>query len=283
MGLDIYAGTLTRYYLHNWKTVVQQFAEEHGIKCNIIRAHPVETNIDEKELISSLESWRDQILSAVTPEGQTVYTPWREDNEIPYYTDKPDWDAFGALLLYAACLICKEPLPPTVEKNWDYWSHPLICKITENENNNCSIFSGVEWWLPIDDVFMFQGPAPNGNKIMMGTTEALRNELNEINKLGWQADEETILNWRNTEGYPTDLEIPAKPVTSDENTVKGNPIKKLWSKIKVKSSEDSKISLQNMNVHEQYDTESLAKFAFSILWHAVRFSEENKVPILLDY
>ena len=26
MGLDIYAGTLTRYYSHNWKTVVQQWA-----------------------------------------------------------------------------------------------------------------------------------------------------------------------------------------------------------------------------------------------------------------
>lgn len=27
MGLDIYAGTLTRYYMNNWKTVAQQFAE----------------------------------------------------------------------------------------------------------------------------------------------------------------------------------------------------------------------------------------------------------------
>ena len=27
MGLDIYAGTLTRYYSHNWKTVVQQYLE----------------------------------------------------------------------------------------------------------------------------------------------------------------------------------------------------------------------------------------------------------------
>ena len=25
MGLDIYAGTLTRYYAHNWKTVTQQW------------------------------------------------------------------------------------------------------------------------------------------------------------------------------------------------------------------------------------------------------------------
>ena len=30
MGLDIYAGTLTRYYAHNWKTVVQQWAEKNG-------------------------------------------------------------------------------------------------------------------------------------------------------------------------------------------------------------------------------------------------------------
>ena len=30
MGLDIYAGTLTRYYSHNWKTVVQQWAEKNG-------------------------------------------------------------------------------------------------------------------------------------------------------------------------------------------------------------------------------------------------------------
>ena len=34
MGLDIYAGTLTRYYSHNWKTVVQQWAEENGYSFN---------------------------------------------------------------------------------------------------------------------------------------------------------------------------------------------------------------------------------------------------------
>ena len=37
MGLDIYAGTLTRYYSHNWKTVVQQWAEEQGYSFNRIK------------------------------------------------------------------------------------------------------------------------------------------------------------------------------------------------------------------------------------------------------
>ena len=29
MGLDIYAGTLTRYYCHNWKTAVQKLSLIH--------------------------------------------------------------------------------------------------------------------------------------------------------------------------------------------------------------------------------------------------------------
>ena len=35
--------------------------------------------------------------------------------------------------------------------------------------------------------------------------------------------------------------------------------------------------------HTQYDTQSLAKFAFSMFWRAMRFAEEQQVPILLDY
>ena len=31
------------------------------------------------------------------------------------------------------------------------------------------------------------------------------------------------------------------------------------------------------------DTQSLAKFAFSMFWRAMRFVEEQQVPILLDY
>lgn len=32
MGLDIYAGTLTRYYSRNWKNMVQKFSKENGQK-----------------------------------------------------------------------------------------------------------------------------------------------------------------------------------------------------------------------------------------------------------
>ena len=48
MGLDLYAGTMTRYYTHNWKTVVQQWAEEHGYAFQRITPSGGELPEDEK-------------------------------------------------------------------------------------------------------------------------------------------------------------------------------------------------------------------------------------------
>ena len=67
MGLDIYAGTLTRYYSHNWKTVVQQWAEENGYTFNRITpdGEPAdnEEELSPAEVQAAVENWRDQILS----------------------------------------------------------------------------------------------------------------------------------------------------------------------------------------------------------------------------
>ena len=120
MGLDIYAGTLTRYYSHNWKTVVQQWAEENGYTFNRITpdGEPAdnEEELSPAEIQAAVEDWRDQILAAISQPNQPPYTPWPEDNERPYYTDKPDWDAFGAMLLVAACHTYDEPMPPLWRK-----------------------------------------------------------------------------------------------------------------------------------------------------------------------
>ena len=70
MGLDIYAGTLTRYYSHNWKTVVQQWAEENGYSFNCITPDGEPADNEEEmspaEVQAAVENWRDQILSAIS-------------------------------------------------------------------------------------------------------------------------------------------------------------------------------------------------------------------------
>ena len=96
---------------------------------------------------------------------------------------------------------------------------------------------------------------PNDSTAIIGTVGALRRELGWLNKMEWKADEVTILNWCKTEGYPADVVV----------------------------GPDGQFNQADVQEHTCYDTESLAKFVFSIFWQAMRFAEEQQVPVLLDY
>lgn len=259
MGLDIYAGTLTRYYSHNWKTAVQQWAEENGFTFNRITpdGEPADdgAELSPTEVRNAVENWRNQMLAGISQPEQPPYAPWPEDNERPYYTDKPDWDAFGAMLLVAACHTYNEPVPPTVEKDWDFMKHPAIARLTSDEKRVWSLFRGATWWLPLADAFLFQAPLPTDDMAVIGTMGGLRKELEKINQMAWQADENAILTWTETKGYPVD------------GTINLN----------------GQYSKADIPEHTQYDTQSLAKFAFSMFWQAMRFAEEQQVPVLLDF
>ena len=104
---------------------------------------------------------------------------------------------------------------------------------------------------------MFFFVDPRNQDAKLATISFLENELNDLNEATWKADEQTILSWRNDEYY-----IPVK-----ENS---NFLKRLFQK-----KEEKKTPV--------YNTESLAKCAYSILYKAVKFAKENKVPIVWDY
>ena len=93
----------------------------------------------------------------------------RIHSERPYYTDKPDWDAFGAVLLVAACHTYEEPVPPTMEKDWDFGEHPLIARVASDDERVWSLFRGATWWLPLSDSFLFQGSLPTDDTAAIAT------------------------------------------------------------------------------------------------------------------
>lgn len=250
MGLDIYAGTLTRYYTHNWKTVTQVFAEANGMVFQTIRQQQ-EENISVEELKGIVTQWKDAIIKGL---GLSPEPLWNEDYDItPYYTDKPDWDALNALLLYIAAKYMGKEVPKTVEKNFDVYNHPIVKEFIESKNFMASLFDGNGWWLPIDQNIIFNYVLPNNQKSPLSTSSLLLEELKYYNSFGWNADRETILLWNSTEGYPTDA-------TYSKET-----------------------GLSEISTNEIYETESLAKFAFSILWQAAEFSIKHGVVIVFDF
>ncbi|MBR6044200.1 MAG: hypothetical protein IKP47_01055 [Ruminococcus sp.] len=255
MGLDIYAGTMTRYYARNWLTSVQQWGLEHGMQVNIVRPEGQEDeNIaSPEEIIAGVTDWRRGLIEWLGDniEGEPH---WSEDNDAtPYYTDKPDWDAAEALLLYAcAKWLGKEP-PATVRKNFDVYETELYKEFTERKQGAVSLFDSELWWLPLNDPLMFRVPLPTGQEKTLSTVGMLKLELDAINAIEWNASEEEIISWRDSEGYPDDA---------------------YYSKEK---------GLQMLEKHDEFDTVSLAKFAFSILWQAVTFAQEHGTCVIFDY
>lgn len=255
MGLDIYAGSMTRYYAQNWKTVTQQWAEQNGMQYSRITPNADgsgEKGPDVAEIQQDMVFWMDNLLQAMASSIGPADRTWVEDNVSPYYTDKPDWDAYGALLLYGACRKYRLDVPQTVEKGWDFNRHEILQHAFADENLNWSLYRGTAWWLPIEEMMIFQYQTPNGVDMAFGTTGALLEELRCINEMGWNAQEAEILGWQHSEGYPADMEM----VDGQYKRIADNT---------------------------QYNTQSLAKYAYSLLYQAARFSRDNRVPIILDY
>ncbi len=255
MGLDIYAGTVTRYYARSWKTVSQQMAEKLGYGYQVFRPNenPDDAETDISAIQQAAETWSCEISQQLCEAFELGCQPWEENNEKDYYTDKPDWLAYECLLLFAACLIYDEPFPETVKKGEDLFEHELVKRaMNDSALRSWSLFSNAEWWLPHDDCYVVNGRVPNGTQIVISSTATLSAELQAINSRTWQADSLTILSWLKEEGYPSDGYVKdGKYISTGENT--------------------------------EYNALSLVRFAFAVMYKSVLFSQENRVPVILDY
>lgn len=89
MGLDIYAGTLTRYYSHNWKTITQQLSEENGqhykqVDENGNEIKPVDDIGEIEQIRDVICQWSDGLASNI---DALMKTPlWDEKRESEYFS-----------------------------------------------------------------------------------------------------------------------------------------------------------------------------------------------------
>ena len=253
MGLDIYAGTLTRYYIRNWKTITQQFSEQYGFNYKVIRQSEDgqrEQTARAEDVYNIVCQWKNRIENYIGSGGK-----WAEDyDKTPYYTDKPDWDAYNALRLVIAFKSQGKDFPNTVKKGFCCDDIDGFGEIYSHIKGQSILLDGCEMYVPLfkDAYFEYVNPAMEKSRI--STSLALMEELDRINSNIWGADRQTIMSWTTDEGYPVE-------VTADEN-----------GKIIHKTTQT-----------DEYDTQSLAKFAFSIMFRACEFSLKNGVCLVLDF
>ncbi|HEV8656456.1 MAG TPA: hypothetical protein VGR85_13190 [Candidatus Limnocylindria bacterium] len=192
MGLDIYVGTLTRYHAGAWKTIVQQTMGAQGISVRTVRANASPDAVtDTKVIEKAVREWRGQLAAAL--KSQTASSvDWTEGMGSPYFTDKPDWDGYGAVVLLAAYHAIGRPVPSGVNDKWQ--SDPAIAEAKARKAYRHILEP--EWWLPVADDLVFVCPTLAGNRVQVGSSVRLRDQLGELNAATLSGSDADLARWR---------------------------------------------------------------------------------------
>ncbi|MFG2101780.1 hypothetical protein ACGFJ5_14370 [Micromonospora echinaurantiaca] len=177
MGLDLYVGPLTRYHLNDWLTITQQIGAQDGFTVRVIRAQEDEEPETDPDVVqAAVRDWQQWLGEAL---GGPV--DWSENASQPYWTDKPDWDGFGAVLLLAAY----DEHPDLQPSPWDkpdspreFADAPAYQAASAQPERYLTLLSGVEWWLPLPaDPLVIEASRPTGQPTRMGSVDRLAAEL----------------------------------------------------------------------------------------------------------
>jgi hypothetical protein len=202
MGLDVYVGSLTRYYSGDWETVVQKWGRENGTPVHVVRppADPEDAVRDPQRIGPVVLAWRKQLAEAL---GEHLDGPmvWNESHEAPYFTDKPAWDGYADLLLWAAYAEHPDLRQPEQPPK-DFHTDPAY-QASNGEGYQTRyphlLCAGLELWLPCRFTCVFRALTLSGTETTIGSSIELLRQLRRLNADTWKADDAALAQWRQLE------------------------------------------------------------------------------------
>jgi hypothetical protein len=193
MALDVYVGSLTRYYAGDWESVGDRTSRERGRQTGSSQPRPAGApKKDRERLQASVLAWRRALDGALAPHLAEPLA-WNETSESPWFTDRPDWDGFGSLVLWAA--YAEQPTlrrPAALPREWDD-DAALVRSNAEGFRSRYShLVRNVELWLPTTLDFTFEAEDVDGRRIIVGSSTTLRRQLGELNAATWKMDDDEM-------------------------------------------------------------------------------------------
>ncbi len=259
MGLDVYVGTLTRYCAGDWQTSTVTAALAQGVDVKIAR-HKSDGTVDlvdardippaspehTSRVRGEVERWRRDVAQALSSSNaRATSMDWQETPDLPYFTAKPDWYGFGAMLLLAAY---EEEKPVFGAKAWypktfdfERWQQdPVLDAAFRSRKSRYSQLVGPEAWLPggTDPPLMASLPLRK-KKIAFGAIDKALAQIQELNARTYRGTANDLGEWRNDDRVGED--DPTHPF------------------------------------------EPNAKFGMAIFLDLARKAVEHRLPIVLDY
>jgi hypothetical protein len=183
MALDIYVGSLTRYYVGKWETAGARYAREQGIPYQTVRPHPESHDAvtDPVVVKEAVQGWRSSLEAGLRQHLSTGLS-WEEEADSPYFTDRPAWDGYAGLVLLAAHTECPEfPLPECATAEWDK-DDAYQAAASRDFKSRFSHLYDVVIWLPCRFSFKFKAPDAVGTQVWFGSSLELLDELRRLNE-----------------------------------------------------------------------------------------------------
>ena len=169
MGLDVYVGPLTRYYVEGPADVVERIARHQDL--------PVTDGLEAEEVIrAAVGRWREGLSRWL---GDRLAGPldWDESRPAPCFTDKPGWDGYGGTLLLAAHDEHPE-LPPPAMVSADWPDDPAYqAASAPGAGSRYRQLLTPELWLPCRFEFTVRTQDLTGEEVELGSSIALLDQL----------------------------------------------------------------------------------------------------------
>lgn len=202
MALDVYVGSLTRYYVGDWKSIADKKEKRTRAQPRTRTAAAAAGGARDKDserIRKAVLEWRERMTRALR-QHLTEPLDWAETPTAPWFTGRPGWDGFGSLVLWAA--YAEQPSlrrPATLPEEWD--DDPALLRSNADgfQSRYSHLVRNIELWLPSAFDFTFEGEDVDGRRIIVGSSIALDRQLGDLNAATWKMDagEMTALakNW----------------------------------------------------------------------------------------
>ncbi len=228
MGLDIYAGPVSRYAGSGWQTIVQQAGAAAGMPVVVVRPGESMQDLMHRALAEGGDApIREIRLTDIQPRTQPIAEwmagvlrslglneEWDDRPDGDYYTDKPGWEGYGAVVLLAAYDEHPELAPGAKVKRL-LGSRTVVAvapgdfgeaeayKAAAESPVRYPTFLRAEWCLPISGgPALFAAATPGGKQITIGHVDRLLDEL-------------ALLNQRTLKLSPADMEAARQAGPTD--------------------------------------------------------------------
>ncbi len=184
---------------------------------------------------------------AYLEQGGVRMIPWKDDPKRPCFNEWLPEDIYQAFLLYASSAAAGMPMLSRIPRGFKSRKHPLVRKIMHSDDMiwEKTLFSLL--FVPSPDMFTYYTSLPDIGDILASSTAALEELLDRINERTWGADPYTIISWSD-DSKASGMKIKNALVPDKEGTIDG---------------------------------EAAAKYAYSILFRGLMFSQSGGTPLII--